>query len=75
MNQLTVWKYPTMTQIACLTGHSQRVLHTAISPDGTTVCSAAADETLRFWKVWPEKKKKGNKATSNNNTMLDVSFR
>jgi cell division cycle protein 20 (cofactor of APC complex) len=51
-NQLTVWKYPSMTPLANLTGHTSRVLHTAISPDGSTICSAAADETLRFWHVW-----------------------
>ena len=51
-NQLTLWKYPTMTRVAELTGHSQRVLHMALSADGSTVCSAGADETLRFWKVW-----------------------
>ena len=28
-----------------------QVLHMSLSPDGETVCSAAADETLRFWKV------------------------
>jgi len=51
-NQLSVWKFPSLVKVADLTGHSARVLHTAISPDGTTVCSAAADETMRFWKVW-----------------------
>ena len=40
-----------MTKIAELTGHTSRVLHLATSPDGCTVVSAAADETLRFWKV------------------------
>jgi len=30
------------------------VLHMAQSPDGTTVVSAAADETLRFWKCFSE---------------------
>ena len=51
-NQLTVWNYPSMTREAELLGHTQRVLHMAMSPDGTTVCSASADETLRFWKVF-----------------------
>uniref|UniRef100_A0A6B2L5K7 CDC20/Fizzy WD40 domain-containing protein n=1 Tax=Arcella intermedia TaxID=1963864 RepID=A0A6B2L5K7_9EUKA len=51
-NQLCVWKYPTMTKMAELTGHTQRVMHLALSPDGTTVCSGSADETLRFWRVF-----------------------
>ena len=51
-NQLTVWKYPSMTRIADLTGHTARILALAMSPDGTTVASAAADETLRFWKCF-----------------------
>ncbi len=51
-NQLCVWKYPSMTRVAELTGHTSRVLHMAMSPDGTTVVSAAGDETLRFWKVF-----------------------
>mmetsp|Transcript_674 Transcript_674/g.1390 ORF Transcript_674/g.1390 Transcript_674/m.1390 type:complete len:522 (+) Transcript_674:2708-4273(+) len=51
-NQLTVWKYPTLVQMAELTGHTSRVLHTALGPDGETVVSGAADETLRFWKVF-----------------------
>jgi cell division cycle protein 20 (cofactor of APC complex) len=51
-NQLTVWKYPSMVKCAELTGHTSRVLHMAQSPDGTTVVSAAGDETLRFWKIW-----------------------
>lgn len=49
-NQLTVWKYPTMTKQAELTGHTSRVLHLAMSPDGQSVVSGAGDETLRFWK-------------------------
>lgn len=41
-----------MKKVADLRGHTSRVLHLALSPDGTTVASAAADETLRFWKVF-----------------------
>jgi cell division cycle protein 20 (cofactor of APC complex) len=35
-----------------LWGHESRVLHLALSPNGTTVASTAPDETLRFWKVF-----------------------
>jgi WD40 repeat protein len=41
-----------MQKITELNGHTSRVLHLALSPDGTTIASAAADETLRFWKVF-----------------------
>ncbi|KAK2642866.1 hypothetical protein Ddye_024629 [Dipteronia dyeriana] len=51
-NQLTLWKYPSMVKTAELTGHTSRVLYLAQSPDGCTVASAAADETLRFWNVF-----------------------
>lgn len=43
-----------MAKVAEFTGHTSRVLHLAQSPDGTTVCSAAADETLRFWRCFAE---------------------
>jgi cell division cycle protein 20 (cofactor of APC complex) len=56
-NQLCLWKYPTMQKIKELNGHSARVLHLAQAPDGVTVCSAAADETLRFWRVFSEQTK------------------
>ena len=63
-NQLILWKYPSMVRVAELTGHTSRVLHMAQSPDGTTICSAAADETLRFWKVLSggDQNKKGKAA-------------
>lgn len=51
-NQLTVWKYPSLARMAELKGHTSRVIHMALSPDGQTVVSGAADETLRFWKVF-----------------------
>ena len=47
-NQLCLWKYPSMAKIKELEGHSARVLHLAASPDGAHVCSAGADETLRY---------------------------
>ncbi|EGG14339.1 WD40 repeat-containing protein [Cavenderia fasciculata] len=56
-NQLCVWKYPTMAKVAELTGHTSRALHTAISPDGETIVSASADETLRFWRIFEKESK------------------
>ncbi|KAJ1426954.1 WD40/YVTN repeat-like-containing domain superfamily [Sesbania bispinosa] len=70
-NQLALWKYPSMVKMADLTGHTSRVLFMAQcnvnfiqSPDGCTVASAAADETLRFWNVFgaPEATKVAPKA-------------
>ncbi|PHH58731.1 hypothetical protein CDD81_4736 [Ophiocordyceps australis] len=51
-NQIVVWKYPSMTQVASLTGHTYRVLYLAMSPDGRIVVTGAGDETLRFWSVF-----------------------
>ena len=52
-NQIIVWRYPTMSKLATLTGHTLRVLYLAISPDGQTIVTGAGDETLRFWNVFP----------------------
>ncbi|KAJ1551347.1 Fizzy- protein [Nowakowskiella sp. JEL0078] len=53
-NQIVVWKYPDMLQLATLTGHSYRVLYLAMSPDGQNIVTGAGDETLRFWNVFPK---------------------
>jgi cell division cycle protein 20 (cofactor of APC complex) len=78
-NQLCLWKYPTMTKMAELTGHSARVLHMAQSPDGTTVVSAAADETLRFWKCFSDsdagKAKKLKDGASDSSVLRRFNFR
>ena len=40
-NQIIVWKHPTMTKLATLTGHTLRVLYLAVSPDGQTIVTGA----------------------------------
>ena len=41
-------RYPAMTRVAELMGHTERVLQTCLSPDTFTLVSAGADETLRY---------------------------
>lgn len=56
-NNLMVWDTSSkkMRKIAVLGGHTQRVLHLGLSPNGQNVISGAGDQTLRFWKVFPSK--------------------
>jgi cell division cycle protein 20 (cofactor of APC complex) len=51
-NQLSVWEYPTLKKVIDIPAHDSRILHTAISPDGQVIASAAADENLKFWRVF-----------------------
>ncbi|CAM9623795.1 unnamed protein product, partial [Discosporangium mesarthrocarpum] len=53
LNQIIVWRYPSMTKVTTLTGHTYRVLYLAMSPDGQTIVTGAGDETLRFWNAFP----------------------
>jgi cell division cycle 20-like protein 1 (cofactor of APC complex) len=52
-NQIMVWNLSTLQRIAVLDGHINRVLHLSTSPDGENIATAAADQTLKFWKVFP----------------------
>ena len=36
-----------------LAGHEERVLYLAVSPDGQKIVTGAADETFRFWNIFP----------------------
>jgi cell division cycle protein 20 (cofactor of APC complex) len=65
-NQLTLWKYPTMQKVVEFTGHASRVLHMAQSPDGSSVMSASADETLKFWKLCDTKADEQAKKSASN---------
>ncbi|OAY77689.1 Cell division cycle 20.1, cofactor of APC complex [Ananas comosus] len=71
-NQLTLWSYPSMSRIADLKGHTSRVLHLSQSPDGTTVVSAAADESIRFWKVFEPPRNSSIAANDGSDSILSL---
>ena len=60
LNEIIIWKYPSMTKVSTLTGHTYRVLYLSLSPDGQTIVTGAGDETLRFWNVFPPSEAKSN---------------
>lgn len=53
-NPIVIWKYPELKKKCALLGHSMRVLYVALGPDGSSIASGSADETIRFWKVFPK---------------------
>ncbi|XP_020114639.1 cell division cycle 20.2, cofactor of APC complex-like [Ananas comosus] len=71
-NQLTLWSYPSMSRIADLKGHTSRVLHLSQSPDGTTVVSAAADESICFWKVFEPPRNSSRAANDGSDSILSL---
>jgi cell division cycle protein 20 (cofactor of APC complex) len=65
-NQLSLWKYPSLVKVSDIMGNEGRTLGLCLSPDGTTVLSASADEILRFWRVFsPENTNKQKKHQQN----------
>lgn len=46
-NQVCIWKYPTMTQVATLTGHTYRVLYLAMSRKSLDPFDSQAQQTAR----------------------------
>ncbi|XP_032572828.1 fizzy-related protein homolog [Drosophila sechellia] len=54
--QVIAWRYPSLKQVARLSGHTQRVLHLSVSPDNESIVTGGADETLRFWTVFTKQK-------------------
>ncbi len=49
--KLDVWDLPSGSKISTYTGHSDRVLDVAITPDGLNAISASQDETLQLWSL------------------------
>ncbi|KAF7525361.1 hypothetical protein G7054_g11108 [Neopestalotiopsis clavispora] len=54
-NSWSIWSYPTLVRNVEIPAHESRVLHSCLSPDGQMLATAAADESLKFWKVFEKK--------------------
>ncbi|KAM9844608.1 cell division cycle protein 20 homolog [Aulostomus maculatus] len=77
-NNVSIWKYPSLTKVAELNGHGGRVLSLTMSPDFSTVASIAADETIRLWKsfeVDPVKKKAKERLAKSTSSVIHQSIR
>ena len=53
-NNITIWKYPKLSKVKELNGHTACILHSAKSPDGKKLVTFSADETVRFWNILSE---------------------
>ncbi|ODV92432.1 hypothetical protein CANCADRAFT_56096 [Tortispora caseinolytica NRRL Y-17796] len=63
-NNLVIWEYPTLVRHADIEAHESRVLQACLSPDGSTLATAASDESLKFWKIFEVTSKKVTSAAS-----------
>ncbi|KAJ0058648.1 hypothetical protein NL108_000353 [Boleophthalmus pectinirostris] len=77
-NNVVVWKYPSLTKVAELNGHADRVLSVILSPDNSTMATVAGDETIQIWKSFemdPVKKKAMDRMVKPTTTGLHHSIR
>lgn len=77
-NNVAIWKYPSLTRVAELNGHEDRVLSLTLSPDCSTVATVAGDETIRMWKSFemdPVKKKAKDRLVKSTSSVIHQSIR
>lgn len=55
-NQLMLWNVAKRERFSVIDAHQTRVLHAAYGPDGESVATCSADETLKFWRVFLRRK-------------------
>lgn len=63
-NAIKVWRVTSTSQSACHlvpaasheSPHAQRIIQTALSPDGQTLVTASADESIKFWRCFEDPK-------------------
>ncbi|CZT00575.1 related to cell cycle protein p55cdc [Rhynchosporium agropyri] len=71
-NSISIWSYPTLVRNVEIPAHETRVLHSCLSPDGQMLATAAADESLKFWKVFEKKAGASSAAASGSSGKADM---
>lgn len=57
---MIVWSYPAMQALANIEDNGARILGSSLAPDGQTLVTCAADENLKFWRIFdPPQRKLG----------------
>ncbi|KAK2822407.1 hypothetical protein Q5P01_022472 [Channa striata] len=76
-NNIVISKFPSLSKVAELNGHEDRVLNLTLSPDNSTIASVAGDETIRLWKCFDVDplKKKAKERMQSSSSVLHPSIR
>lgn len=54
-NEISVYSYPSLQKTGVISdAHENRILNSELSPNGTILVTVAADENLKFWKLFDE---------------------
>ena len=53
-NHICLWKASDLSPVASFHTHRQRVLFMCASPDGTAIATAAPEDNLQIWNMWPQ---------------------
>lgn len=69
-NQISLWSYPSLTKTLDIEAHDTRVLYSALSPDGQTLATCAADENLKFWKLFETQNRRSAVPQNHNKDMV-----
>ena len=77
-NVLSLWKFGQdykLSKMTDLTGHTSRILSTALSPDGSKIVTAGGDEIVSFYDVFGEPVKKRSSASAWGEVSLGAGIR
>lgn len=54
-NHIGLWKGTDLSSVASFHTHKERILYMAASPNGSMIATAACNDTMQIWKMFPQK--------------------